>query len=244
VECLLADLEQWLISHQLGAEQLIWTFSTHGSTCSGNEQVSMPVTFARSLQSRQAFLNVIRLRLERISLPEDVLSVRLEARRLVPWLGGSRQLFRLHAGHEDELTAGDACELIDQLRARLGSGACSRIATSDRHTPESAWHPVPASVHGHPGTPARLARRLSGSSDRPSDRPSGRPSDRPLWLFDPPRPTERGHLELLRGPERIQTDWWQLPVRRDYYVANLDNGARCWAFVDGHNRWYLHGYFG
>ncbi|MGE0622585.1 MAG: DNA polymerase Y family protein [Pseudomonadales bacterium] len=233
MERLLADLEQWLISHQLGAEQLIWTFSTHA----GDEQVCMPVTFARALQSRQAFLNVIRLRLERVSLPEDVLSLRLEARHLVPWLGGSRQLFGSFSGQpvEGGLTAAEVGELIDQLRARLGNGACSRIATNDQHAPESAWHTVPVSTSGS------LTR---SHADRHADRPSDRPSDRPLWLFDPPRPTKRDHLELLKGPERIQTEWWQLPVRRDYYVANLDNGARCWAFVDGENRWYLHGYFG
>ncbi len=234
---LLADLEQWLISHQLGVEQLIWTFSTHAA----NEQVSMPIAFARALQSRQAFRNVIRLRLEQISLPEDILTVRLEARRLVPWLGGNHVLFALLPGQQVEgaLTAADASELIDQLRARLGNGACSRIGTRDQHAPESAWRLVPAGVHPHP-VPTRGSQRSGQSLDRPADRPS----DRPLWLLDPPWPTERNRLELLRGPERIQTDWWQLPIRRDYYVASLETGARCWAFVDGQDRWYLHGYFG
>jgi protein ImuB len=66
----------------------------------------------------------------------------------------------------------------------------------------------------------------------------------PLWLFDPPHPTDPDRLTLIRGPERIQTAWWQQTIWRDYYVASLTSGARCWAFVDARNQWYLHGYFG
>ena len=36
----------------------------------------------------------------------------------------------------------------------------------------------------------------------------------------------------------------QEAIGRDYYVASLENGARCWAFVDARNQWFLHGYFG
>jgi protein ImuB len=50
-------------------------------------------------------------------------------------------------------------------------------------------------------------------------------------------------LTLLRGPERIQAGWWQEGQCRDYYVARHEDGAECWAFVDAHDRWYLHGYF-
>lgn len=226
---LLVDLEHWLISRQLGAEQLTWSFSSHA----GDDRVVVPVSFARALQSHKAFLNVIRLRFERVSLPEEVLTIRLEAHRLQPWLGGSHSLFRqlVTQQTDGELTNTDANELIDQLRARLGSGACSRIRSIDQHAPESAWRTVSASVTGHPAAAGAAAASI-------------RPSDRPLWLFDPPLPTERNHLELLRGPERIQTAWWQQAIWRDYYVADLKTGARCWAFVDARNQWYLHGYFG
>ena len=67
---------------------------------------------------------------------------------------------------------------------------------------------------------------------------------RPLWLFDPPHLTRREHLTLLKGPERVKTEWWQQTVWRDYYVASLESGAKCWVFVDGRNQWFLHGYFG
>ncbi|MEM8767377.1 MAG: DNA polymerase Y family protein [Pseudomonadota bacterium] len=220
---LLGTLEAWLVTHQLGAERLLWTFSTHAR----EDRVALPVTFARAQQQKRAFLDIMRLKLEPVELPEEILNVRLQAQRLTPWLGGSRSLFRLL----DNTAAGgietsESSELLDQLRARLGEQACSRIVIEDQHTPEAAWRPA-----------------------KPADRPAGvaagaQATHRPLWLFDPPHPTNAERLEVLKGPERIQSAWWQQAIWRDYYVVSLENGARCWAFQDARNQWYLHGYFG
>jgi len=220
---LLSELSHWLVGRQLGAEQLVWSFSTHTE----EERVVLPLRFARAQQSKGAFLNIVRLRLEQVVLPGDILNIRLEAARLSPWLGGSQNLFRLLPGQTspDEVLS-DSSELIDQLRARLGSRACSGITAHDQHAPESAW----ASIQPR----EQAAHRIAALPDPP----------RPLWLFDPPHLTSREHLTLLKGPERIQTAWWQRTIWRDYYVASLGNGAKCWAFVDTRNQWYLHGYFG
>ncbi len=219
---LLGELERWLVSRQLGAEQLIWSFSTHD----GKKPVLLPVSLSHARQSRRAFLDVIRLRLEPVALPDDILSIRLQAARLVPWPGGSRTLFRLHPGQAADGTLPDpaAHELIDQLRARLGDGACRHIALRDQHAPEAAWQPARASTR--PPAPASSA------------------PPRPLWLFDPPCAVQPRHLALLKGPERIRTGWWRRALQRDYYVARLESGATCWAFVDARDRWFLHGYFG
>jgi protein ImuB len=219
---LLAELELWLVSHQLGAEQLIWSFSSHSET----DRVVLPVAFARAQQQQGAFDKITRLRIEQVALPDDILNVRLETHRLVPWLGGTRQLFRLLPG-DDGLSEADTSGLIDQLLARLGRGACARISALDQHAPEAAWQVV------------RPGGRTAGAA-----RSTDLPAARPLWLFDPPHPTDPDRLTLLKGPERIRTAWWREHVWRDYYVASLESGARCWAFVDARNQWYLHGYFG
>ncbi|MFZ9967554.1 MAG: DNA polymerase Y family protein, partial [Steroidobacteraceae bacterium] len=70
---------------------------------------------------------------------------------------------------------------------------------------------------------------------------------RPLWLFEPPRQIEARQLTLLRGPERIESGWWDgHDVRRDYYLARASSGARLWVYRcpgdDG--GWWLHGVFG
>ncbi len=51
-----------------------------------------------------------------------------------------------------------------------------------------------------------------------------------------------GSLELLHGPERIEDNWWQQPVSRDYYIAQQENGQPLWLYQDRHTRlWYVHG---
>jgi protein ImuB len=215
VRRLLTDLEHWLVARQLGAEQLRWHFGA------GGEWVCMPVRFARARQRLDAFLDITRLELEATGLPEGVIDLRLEAHRLVPWATGSHGLFTtLPNGHDLE----DVSGLVDQLRARLGHGACYSLASTDQHTPEQAWQQVsPFARHQASAPPTRR---------------------RPLWLFDPPRAVTAQALTLLRGPERIHTGWWSGSGQaRDYYVARHRNGAECWVFVDPAERWFLHGYF-
>ncbi|MBC8058289.1 MAG: DNA polymerase Y family protein, partial [Rhizobiales bacterium] len=88
---------------------------------------------------------------------------------------------------------------------------------------------------------------------------------RPVWLFMQPEPLhereasggERGPwcdgqpLHLLSGPERIESGWWDFdPIERDYYIAQLPDGALVWIFrecVPGAGamlNWFLQGRFG
>jgi protein ImuB len=61
------------------------------------------------------------------------------------------------------------------------------------------------------------------------------------------RPRHDGPLELLSGPERIESGWWDgADVRRDYYVAGDRHGMRLWIYREHADpaRWFLHGIFG
>ncbi len=238
---LLEELSQWLISHQLGAEAINWSFAAHAA----HTRVSMPIRFARARQEVQTFLGISELKLTETELPEDVLSIGLQARRLRPWIGQATTLFPdmpvvlpgIGTGSHQGSHRGDpveCTELLDQLGARLGEQACLRLQAIDCHAPELAWRPLPLQAT---------------SSSRQPHLPPIRPGQRPLWVFTPPRPVAIADLTLLDGPERIQSQWWEGPVIRDYYVANHHNGARCWVFVeqtgltDTMHKWYLHGYF-
>jgi len=53
-----------------------------------------------------------------------------------------------------------------------------------------------------------------------------------------------GPLTLLYGPERIEDNWWQEAVSRDYYIAAGEGGQHYWVFRDRLSRsWYIHGVF-
>ena len=57
-------------------------------------------------------------------------------------------------------------------------------------------------------------------------------------------------LELVAGPERIETGWWDdAPATRDYYIAENTAGRLVWIYrerlpVPGKALWYLQGLFG
>jgi protein ImuB len=56
-----------------------------------------------------------------------------------------------------------------------------------------------------------------------------------------------GRLDLLRGPERIESGWWDgADATRDYYVARDPQGSLLWIYreCEGARRWFLQGVFG
>ncbi len=187
--------------------------------------------------------SLLRERLTSLVLPEPVrrcelVSGALTGRRLATrplWAPGER-------GHApaDEMPA-----LVEQLRARLGASAVYGLRRHSEHRPEHAWRVAepaltPAAGVASPGD----ARGRGASVFR-----------RPPWLLHQPeplseregRPRHRGALELLEGPERIESGWWDgADARRDYYVAQDAAGARLWIYREGAGvrGWFLHGIFG
>ena len=226
---LAGELQQWLITHQLGCEALHWQFFSHRQ-----EVVTLTTQFAEARQQRADMLHMARLKLEAQELPSEVLGVGLSTQRLLPWRNQSRPLFALPGGAAGRSQGLDAeanvLQLVDELTARLGDDVCTNVQSLDQHTPEQAWQACPSIAFDT--VPVCDRKALPAAPLRP------------LWLFDSPRPVARAELEILHGPERIQSNWWQATACRDYYIARHRLGAECWAFVDDQAHWYLHGYFG
>jgi len=94
---------------------------------------------------------------------------------------------------------------------------------------------------------------------KPGPRPAT-PAVRPVWLLHPPEPLrerDRGPvldgqpLQLLSGPERIESGWWDAALaERDYFIAQLPGGALVWVYrarvpMPGVTQgWFLQGRFG
>jgi len=76
---------------------------------------------------------------------------------------------------------------------------------------------------------------------------------RPAWLLEVPQalalragaPVLRGALQLLDGPERIETGWWDSTgAVRDYFVARDARGCLCWIYRECRSgQWFLQGWF-
>ena len=135
--------------------------------------------------------------------------------------------------------------LLERLTARLGEDRVYRMISHDDYRPECATRRIGALAPGQ-GKAKRKAFSKTDSRQTPA---------RPLWLLDPPetlaevdgRPYRRGRLQLVSGPERIESGWWDGgDVRRDYYVLRTLQGQRAWAFRPAGRQdgpWLLHGWF-
>jgi protein ImuB len=212
---------------------------------------------ARFLRERQAGVQTLQLRLKHREGPSSriqlgLASITSERRRLADVLCQKLMRLKLKAPVRGmELISGSlrglsassldaiaglgsgsrdtAPQLVERLRARLGEEAVYGVVLIPEHRPEAAWR----RVHELCLTPATKDREGMIDPKMP----------RPVWLLDDPVPLSKP--EILQGPERIESGWWDgKGVARDYYVARQSHGARLWVFQERRSkRWYLHGVF-
>jgi len=179
------------------------------------------------LRDAERLLALVTTRLEAFELPAPVRAVGLRADDFV-----SHAPERALVAPPDPEATGLA-PVLSRIAARLGEDAVVRLALAPDHRPERA---VRACRVGEP----RHARGMV--------RPGW-----PLLLLAEPRrlaevagrPSAGGRLDVVAGPERIESGWWDgAGAARDYYRLRARNGAELWAFRDrARGGWYLHGYF-
>lgn len=183
----------------------------------------------RSTSSRshwQSWYQLTRIHLERLQPGGPVEGLALHCASLQA--GGSEAPDLFHnSGQREPLGS-----LLDRLRSRLGLQAVQQVACRDEHLPEYAV--------------------AVGSEARDSGAVARHCAQRPFWLMPQPQRLGlrgrqlhwQGPLTLLYGPERIEDNWWQTPVSRDYYIARGDAGQHYWVFRDRRGQhWYIHGIF-
>jgi len=193
------------------------------------DRAATEITIGLVALSRDAehFTLLLRERLSGLALAEPVREVILQADDLVPLSGRNLGLLI-----EQGKPPGRWESLVERLRARLGADAVRGIASRAEHRPERA------------GVVADLEAKQMQMDF----------GERPFWLLDRPRPLAEidavphhdGRLELLVGPERIESGWWDDDeVARDYFVARTQNEALVWIYRErrGEGGWYLHGVF-
>jgi protein ImuB len=175
---------------------------------------------------------LLRLRLETVTLPGRVTGLALQADLEPGQVPVGRDLLGANLRPDGGLHA-----LLERLRTRLGAQSVHGFALRAEHRPESAWRAVPDPL-AEPDAGALLMA----------------PRSRPVWLLPAPeplgliagQPAWHGVLSFERGPERIESGWWDGgDIRRDYYRASNPRGAMLWVYRDLRSQaWYLQGVFG
>lgn len=164
---------------------------------------------------------IARNRLEQAQLPAAVRAVGLLADQLPAFVPGHRELFDPRPQQNTPWE-----QLRERLRARLGEQAVHGLRVHADHRPEQAWRDesVPEKK------PAAVA--VTGA--------------RPGWLLPAPLPWPGAAPQILSGPERIESGWWDGgDMRRDYYRVSTRFGQQAWAWreVGGEGGLMLHGWF-
>jgi len=229
----------------------------------GAAATRVPIELLTPQREAQTLYELIRQRLERVALAAPVSGITLIADDLPTLRPQHRDLFE-----PQRAQALGWPELVERLRAHLGDAAVRRLALAGDHRPERASRTEYGTIHGEfaarlPASPSAAAHD-AGTRDIPVACPSGqlrcshrqscrcsqriaqaRPL-RPLWLLPQALPLRGVLRQLLAGPERIESGWWDgADARRDYYVIETRDGQRAWAFAAPGERdgWMLHGWF-
>ena len=230
---LVVQLTGWLAARQ----QAVTAFDlriVHERGRAPHEPSIVSIQLAEPAWEEAHLLRLLKERLERLTLPVPAIGLSLEASRLAERTPPSAQLFPEPGG-----TPEDYRRLLELLVARLGPDAVQLPCTLEDHRPEVAnqW------------------QRAMDASARHRDSAVDSLAERPFWLLEAPlalrmhgdRPFYGSPLRLLRGPERIESGWWDgALVLRDYFVAQGAEGACYWVYRErdaGSARWFLHGLF-
>lgn len=216
------------------------------------------LTVALAEPSRDAahLQTLLRERLAQLELPAPTLELRLRSGEVVQKAAPNTELFPTAASEHEGLM-----RLVERLQARLGAAQVQGLRQVHDHRPERASEVFPADPAAA-GRRARTAPCGTRTGDAHLAPPPAAEPIRPVWLFASPEPlAERDllpwldgrPLQLLSGPERIESGWWdEALVERDYFIAQTPDSALVWVYRarlpprpgERGSTWFLQGRFG
>ncbi len=236
LQVLLQRLDTYLGRRQAGT-RLLWVHFNH------HKQVAtaLRVGLVAPCKDVERISGLFHIYMESLEINFQVVSVSLRADVVPGCAVSGRDLLGQRPSGNDAQSSGSP-ELLERLRARLGTEAVQGIGMVAGHRPELAWR-----IESEP----EKVSAVNGVTGKAGPHPE---AGRPLWLFGEPlrlasvdgEPVYQGALQFESGPERIETGWWDGgEIRRDYYIASNRHRMRLWVFRDHRDAgWYLHGLFG
>ncbi len=248
---LLARLAAWLAAQHAFVRRFTLTLQHESRQRRADTPPASAVEVLLAAPSRDIahLALLLRERLARTQLAAPALELQLRADDIARAPPPNGELFPSAQGEREGLT-----RLVERLQARLGRQQVLRPQRLHDHRPEhgSALQAVDAGALpvGDKAARADAAARAVVTITRP------------VWLVSPPQPLadrrdqpllDGAPLQLLSGPERIETGWWDEAglAGRDYFIAQAADASLVWIYrlrlaslAAGAGGWYLHGRFG
>lgn len=209
-------------------------------------EIPIQISVARQTESPKAFLDILRLELEKIILPAPVNEIRVSIQRTAPFTSEQLSLYQKKGGNSLK-------PILTRLKRVVGNGNVLIPEIAYSHRPEGKFQLVQSSSDG---------KKKNGPQIRVSESQIGfsQTSISGFRLYNPPKSaTVRGENGLIRfviadswygdvvrqtGPWEVSGEWWYESYDRSYFEIELSEGERYLIFFDNSSKkWFLQGIF-
>jgi protein ImuB len=253
-ELLLTRLLAWVGAHHARVLRFTLHLQQEQRSAMSPEQTLsghgvLAVALVEPSSDRDHLLFMLRERLAQVPVIAPTSALRLCCEAFVRTSPPNAELFPTRASEQEGLS-----RMLERLQARLGPQGVRMMQPHADHRPERATRSTPMRWQASPvrrdHAPDASPHPIAGD---------GTHLIRPVWLLPTPqalkerqgRPCLDGHaLQLLAGPERVESGWWDdLPALRDYFIAQAHDGSLVWVYrtrlplTPKGSGWFLHGRF-
>lgn len=204
-----------------------------------NEALTHTFNSIQGIYKTSQWLDIIELQLSNISFASPVYALRIECTHYETAQSSNVDLFNQKASHVAALT------LLSRLQSKLGEQNIHQLRFKADFRPEQSTHKSKFTQGQRACNKSTNYNNSDGLAITSQHQvmPTSIFADRPGLLLEPPEPLTVA-VQVIKGPERIQTGWWDnKSVKRDYYIGQSEDGQQVWIFKTPNKQWYLHGYF-
>lgn len=205
-------------------------------TLEGGEKQVHRLRPAESTLEAPLLLELLRLRLENVSLAAGVVELFLSVSGV---RAQAEQIRLFQEKPRRDLAA--ANRALARIRAELGEAVVQQCTLKPGHLPEAGFHWQPLerlpAAEPHVVGRRRVVRRLLVRPLRLPPVPRHLRNDG--WV---PLDPAAGAVVRLDGPYVVSGGWWQVEQHREYHFAHTRRGDVLWIYYDrAQRRWYLQG---
>lgn len=234
VEIMLSNLCIWLAAKQSAILRLKFIFY-HERYRQADSSSELLLSMAEPAWLVAHLLKLLKEQLAKHSFDSPAVTIELVSIELSSLPAGNGLLFADKRRQSAELS-----RLLDLIAMRIEADNVLNPVLVNDYRPEVAnrWHAY------------RSQQSIQSEASEKALK-----TDQPFWLLAKPlalsikqnRPVVGMPLQLIQGPERIESGWWDAPLTaRDYFVAQDAQGIRYWLYRERDKdpvRWFLHGLF-
>ena len=239
IDLMLSNLCVWLAAKQSAILRLKFIFY-HERYRQADSSSELVLSVAEPAWLMAHLSKLLKEQLSKHAFESPAVAIELVSIEQSPLPAGNGSLFADKRRQSAELS-----RLLDLIAMRIEpSNVLHPMVVSD-YRPEVAnrWH----AYRSHASESHSLSTQKS--------HPSIKNTDQTFWLLAKPlalsmlkdRPVFGSPLQLVQGPERIESGWWDAPLAaRDYFIAQDKHARRYWIYRERDTdpvRWFLHGLF-